>query len=248
MSMLNPHFFFILFIILISFHPIFGQNEAKPNEVGKMQFGVNFSPDINYRRLYANEKSSFTNFTLNYRDENELAKLSLSTGFNFCYQVNSFFGIETGVQYANKGYTAFNLGLAFEPRDSNDPGIPFDIISVYSYHFFDFPLRVNFTIGKKDVRFFSSVGLIVNGMFRTTRTDFLTFSDRTEKRKFKIDEGFNRFNVSSLISLGVDYRLTEKTNLRLEPTFRYTILPITNTPITAQLYNVGLNMGYYFGF
>lgn len=247
--MMANHMVILFLLVLISSNSTFGQNDDNSNrDVPKLQFGINFSPDVNYRRLYANDKTSTTDFVVNYRNENEFAKLSFSTGFNLSYQINSFFGIETGVQYANKGYTAFNLGLAFEPRDSNDPGIPLDIISVYSYHFFDFPLRVNFTIGKKDVRFFSSVGLIFNGIFGTTRTDFLTFSDKTSKRKFKIDEGFNRFNVSSLISLGIDYRLTEKTNLRLEPTVRYGLFPIINAPLSEHLYSVGLNFGYYFGF
>lgn len=48
-----------------------------------------------------------------------------------------------------------------------------------------------------------------------------------------------------MISAGIDYRMNDRMNLRVEPTFRYGVMKITDAPITAYLFNAGLNIGYY---
>jgi hypothetical protein len=49
------------------------------------------------------------------------------------------------------------------------------------------------------------------------------------------------------MSAGVDYRINEKMNLRIEPTFRYGVLKIIDMPVTGYLYSGGINVAYYYG-
>jgi hypothetical protein len=49
------------------------------------------------------------------------------------------------------------------------------------------------------------------------------------------------------MSVGIDYRINEKMNLRIEPTFRYGVLKIIDTPVTGYLYSGGINVVYYYG-
>jgi hypothetical protein len=49
-----------------------------------------------------------------------------------------------------------------------------------------------------------------------------------------------------LISAGAEYKIKNKMYVRIEPTFRYGVLKIIDAPVTAYLWNAGLNMGFYY--
>ena len=57
----------------------------------------------------------------------------------------------------------------------------------------------------------------------------------------------NRVNLSPMLSLGIDYKINDKMNLRVEPTARFGVLSVLDGSIKEYLYSGGLNLSYYFG-
>lgn len=78
-------------------------------------------------------------------------------------------------------------------------------------------------------------------------TNILYYSDRKDKQKSPTNFDYNKVNISPTVSVGFDYKINSRMNLRVEPTFRYGVLKITKTPVTGYLYSGGLNVSYYFG-
>ena len=80
-----------------------------------------------------------------------------------------------------------------------------------------------------------------------TKKKINTYPDPTTKETEPVNYNYRRFNISPTISVGFDYKVNSRMNLRVEPTFRYGILTIIDAPIHGYLYNAGLNISYYFG-
>lgn len=137
----------ILFATLILGASVsYGQNKStsSENEAKGFQLGLNASPDYCFRTM----PSYF-----------EVPKLGYTFGLNTAYQFNQFFSVETGLHYSNKGTQTSMLDLVFiQP----EPLVPNQAKYIYNYHFIDIPLKANFTLGSRKIRFFTSVGLTVN--------------------------------------------------------------------------------------
>jgi hypothetical protein len=70
---------------------------------------------------------------------------------------------------------------------------------------------------------------------------------KTETEKQTSLYGYNRLNISPLVSAGIDWQLNHRNSIRIEPTFRYGVLKIIDAPLTGYLWSAGLNLSYYFG-
>jgi len=163
-------------------------------------------------------------------------------------------GIELGIQFSNKGYQANVENLTF--GDLIDPRrgfvyttlLPTKVRFIYNYYYFDIPLKINYIFGKKKIRFITSAGLATNIFIKETLSSIIDYSDGTsEKYSQQSSDENNTVNLSPFVSAGIDYKLNERNNLRIEPTFRYGVLKINNYPISDYLWNAGLNISYYFG-
>lgn len=238
---------------------LFGQEEQKetpPAEFAKVQIGANFSPDYCFRTLKNNDGSSSSEQVLNWRNENETGKLGYTTGLNAIFNFKKNIGIEAGIQFSNKGYQTkiqdLTLGSAIDPRRGfayNASGAaPIRAKFIYNDYYIDIPLKANFVFGKKKIRFITSVGLTTNIFIKEISTSVIEYNDGTsDKKSQSTTYDYNRVNISPIVSLGIDWKLNSKNNLRIEPTFRYGVLKITNEPLTDYLWNAGLNISYYFG-
>jgi hypothetical protein len=85
----------------------YGQETSKgtpTEEYKKIQFGINFSPDFAYRILKNNDVTSDKDFIIDVRNKVETAKLGYTAGLNVCFNIKKTIGLETGIQYSNKGY------------------------------------------------------------------------------------------------------------------------------------------------
>ena len=235
---------FLLLLITLSSN---GQNTDKKVSTAdfrRVQIGINFSPDICFRTLKNNYGRSTSDLIIKRNNENEIVKFGYTAGLNVCFNIKRFVGIETGIQYSNKGYQTKTIDYT---SGQPSPFAPKEGQFIFNFHFIDIPLKVNFTIGKKKVRFFTSVGLTTNIFIKETQTSILKYTDRTDRNTKQTTYDYNRINISPTISLGIDYKINSRMNLRIEPTFRYGVLKIIDAPVTGYLYNGGLNISYYFG-
>lgn len=231
----------------------FGQDNA--TETHKLLIGVTASPDICFRTLQNTDGSSTTDMIIDLRNDNESPKFSYSTGLSFCYNLTRHWGIETGLQYSNKGFKFVNSDPTFS--DQIDPRYgfiytpqgptPTKITFIYNFNYLDIPLRTIFTVGNRKVRFISSVGITTNILISATNTSIVEYENADTDRKTQ-EQGYDykTVNFSPTASVGIDWQLCDKFNLRVEPTFRYGLLKIIDAPITEYLWSGGLNLTCYY--
>jgi hypothetical protein len=235
----------LIAIVFSSSYHLFAQTETV--DFKKFQLGINYSADMNYRYLQKNENSSVSNFTIQNRDQNELPKYGNTFGINLAYQLKRNLSLETGLQYSNKGYV-FKTTL-LTTIDPGDPLVFGDVRLFHIYEYLGIPLKINYFLGKKSLRFVSSLGICPNFLIQD-KSKYIYESPNGERRNVsKNNDDYNKFNLSATASVGIDYRISDRMNIRLEPTCRYGLLKIIdNTPVTAYLFNAGVNLSYYVGF
>ena len=236
-------FIWTLFLFSCS---VYGQDNAA-TKVRKFFISANFSPDYCYRTLIKNDKSITDSAWTNAKsilDTIEVAKFGYTSGLVIGYQLKDFIGIETGIQYSNKGYKTVPIMTIY---DWNKPGAL--ATNIFSHSYLDFPLRVNFTFFKKKVQVIASVGVVLNYIVQssiktipqTPTTDF-----NTQKNINHYD--FKKINLSPTVSVGLKYKLNDRVSLRAEPTFRYGLFNMDDKDFAGRhLWNLGLNVGVYVG-
>jgi hypothetical protein len=235
------------FLLLLTSCRLFGQDkESSTPDLKRVLIGFNVSPNICYRTLKVNDGSLLSAGIVMSRNENETVKLGYSAGLNMCLNVKRSFGIEAGIQYSNTGFRSKMMILnPLQP----DPFVPNKAKSIYNFHYVDIPIKANFTTDEGKIRVFTSLGLTANFFIKETVTRVLVFCDHTDRKTGLTSESdsYNKLNFSPTMSVGIDYRINEKMNLRIEPTFRYGVLKIIDTPVTGYLYSGGINVVYYYG-
>jgi len=252
-------------LLLIGFTScLYGQEKDKSTTTDvfrRWQIGINFSPDYDYRILKLSDTSALGRYTLKERNEGETAKFGFSVGLNLIYNCNKTIGIETGVQFSDKGYQYKMDGSDLTFPDMTDPRSGFiyngssgSVIESLKYtdhfYYFDIPLKVNFNFGNGKVRFISSTGIVTNIFIADKVSTVVHYSNRKTDRysNKNTHEKFNSINLSPMISLGIDWKISNRQHIKIEPTFRYGVLKIINSQLTGYLWNAGINFGYYFGF
>lgn len=230
----------------------FGQiNSSKANLVtsrtNKLQFGVNFSPDICYRTLVNSDGSQSSEMIKTFRDTIEAPKFGFTAGLNANYQIKKNWSIEAGIHYSNKGFQTQKKYLIFVDPNQPVPDPQYHVKFVDNFHCIDIPLKLNYTRGNQKLRFIGSIGLISNILVQHKQNMFIYYSGRTDKQDSPNQFDYNTFNISPTVSAGVDYQIKQGGSLRIEPSFRYNMLNFIEAPLSGRLYSIGLNLGYYWG-
>ena|GEM_PF-6613623 len=118
---------------------------------------------------------------------------------------------------------------------------------IFNYHQFGFAFELNAFVGKRKLRMIASAGLVANFLADESTTIKLSYDESEEVVYSSQLEEAESFNLSALISLGADYALSQRVSFRAEPSFRYGLEKMCiGTPITAYLWNAGINLGCYF--
>lgn len=242
--------------LLICFATI-SLSAQEPSSAGlrKLQIGVNFSTDYCYRTVVNNYDNPDMDWNIKSRNDRETPKFGYTTGVNLTYNLNKTIGFEIGLQFSNKGYQTETFNLTFGDQiDSpggltniEDSELPTLAKIIYSYQYLDVPLKANFSFGKRKLRFTTSAGIVTNFFINEITTGVFEYGDGSKKRNSTYGVmHFNTTNLSPMISVGIDYKISPKLNLKAEPTFRYGVLKISDTPITEYLWNCGVNVGCYY--
>jgi hypothetical protein len=118
---------------------------------------------------------------------------------------------------------------------------------ISNFIYADIPLKIFFRHGEKRIQFISGIGITTNFLIKVTQTNIFKYKNgEVERKTEKQPYDFRSINISPTVSFGIAYQLTSKLNLRAEPAFRYGIIKITDTPITAYLWSAGLNFSCYY--
>ncbi len=248
--------FFFLLLISTGLFAQDQQKSAPAADFKKFQVGINVSPDYSFRVLKNNDGSAYSNDVIKSRNSYEVPKLSYTAGLDLTYNFKKHIGIEIGIQYSNKGYQTrmqdLILGSMIDPRRgfaySTTGPVPTQGKIIYNDYYLDIPLKANFTLGEKKIRFIVSAGIVTNIFLKETVTSVFDYQDGSHTRKTTASGyDYNQLDISPMISAGINWKLNNRSDLKIEPTFRYGVLKIIDAPVTGYLWSAGLNVGYYLG-
>jgi hypothetical protein len=233
-------------LLLLNFS-VFGheKNDTLFSKQRRFSIGINTSPDYCYRALTKNDNSIsdvIWNSAKNYEDSIEKPKFGYTFGINFCYQITKRVSIEAGIQYSNKGYKT----IPIETISSIDFTRVGKAKNIISHKYFDFPVKVTYIFFDKRIQFIASLGVTLNALVKTS---IYSIPEDKSKNEFntEIDYPYEKINLSPTFSAGIKYKLKERMNLLAEPTVRYSILNIDQKSYkSTHLWNLGLNIGYYY--
>jgi Outer membrane protein beta-barrel domain len=245
------HQLFSLFILFSS--SLIGQEETpKPvnNDFKHFQIGVNYSPEIAYRKLI-NLDGSFTSLsTIAFKNQSSLIKFGFTTGVSGRYNFTKHFAIETGIHYSNKGYSSQKI-FALQSQNDSTATIIGKSRQTSSFRYIDIPLKASITFCERNrIRFTASAGLVTNIFLTSLTKDVLDYTEGGKRISKTFDQkNYSKATLSATAGIGIDYTLNKSMNLRVEPGFRYGITRINNQPpVSARLWDIGINIGYYISF
>lgn len=224
--------------------PLF-THAQKSEESSRFQFGISFSPDLQYRWLRVKEETGYTSQIVEIRNEMEQPKFGITTGLNVKYVFNNRWSLQSGIIYSNNGYkTKKTEAIWPEP----DPSLATHIRSKYDIHYVNVPFIVNYAIGKGKMKLLINSGLVLNTFIQENFKGWLYYSDDTKETfTSKTNSGYRRFMFSGLIGAGVQYEPNKKSEFRIMPTFRCGLPSISkNTPISGNLWSLGIDFSCFF--
>lgn len=235
----------ILFIIAVL--SISGlQAQTAPAKTLRLSIGLTFSPDYSYRALKNNGGDDNTDLVISNRNKLETGKLGYTGGIAINLCCSGQIGFETGLAYSNKGYRMKERELTYPQPD---PLLPVREKTTYNFRYIDIPVKISDRLGKGNLVFVAGAGLVMN--FLVNENEEINFyyqdgSSRKDRRSSMAE--VKKFNLSPMISFGIEYKLSDKLYLKAEPVFRYGILKTIDQPVAEHLWNAGLGIGCYYSF
>jgi hypothetical protein len=216
-------------------------NEIQAGTFKRFEISISAAPEICYRTLLNNDGSQMSTSIINLRNETETVKLGYTGGFHLGYNFNERFGFQTGIQYANRGFSTKKIDIA---GSLMDPVIPESFKYNYNYHYLEIPTKVNFSFGTNRMRLTTSAGVSSAFLIKQSRTYIGYYKDTTTRQDITSIDTYNRFNLFATISAGLEMRISPIMSIKVEPTFRYGLLKITDTPVSGHWYSGGVNVSY----
>lgn len=233
----------IIFILLALPFVGFGQSDVDNSK--RLSVGFNYEINTGFRQL---NYTGINEEIGNVRNESETPKLGFTTGLNIRYQFTPKITADLGFLFANKGMQVKQLDINWAVNTSNAPNYA-DID--YVFKSFVIPLKVNYqfkTAEKWNV--YATTGAALN-FFMLRNTIYTTYKDEvifSENKNIQRD-GFRKITHSVLLGIGVNYELTNKITLNVEPIYRRYISSISLQESGKEyLYSTGINAVVLFNF
>ena len=206
-------------------------------KASKWNLGFSFSPDYCYRTL----KSDAAIADLKeIRDTLEVPKFGYTFGVNIIYYFRKKIVLETGILFSDKGERTKKLTFQNLPAGQSPNYYAYN----FHYYYLDIPLKVDYYLLTKKIKMYLTAGLSCN-ILLTQKTTLREGHDNTEvvRNASNVDTKPNRINVAVLFGAGLNYKVNEKLDLKVEPIYSRSITPINGAPIKSYLYSFGLNLG-----
>lgn len=131
----------------------------------------------------------------------------------------------------------------FDPAKANLSPVSNSLHQTFSY--LEMPLILRYKLIDKSIDFNLIGGLSYNLLVNNSVHTFI------DGKKYSVGEteGLNPFMVSSSVGMGMEYGLTRKISLNLEPMFRYYLNPFSEMPgVKTHPYSFGVFSGLFYKF
>ena len=212
----------------------------------RWSIGLNVAPALAYRDLKLVDGSVFPASLVDARNDLEDPRFGGSIAIMAAYSFNERFAIEAGIGYTLHGWQLDLDELSF--GDPIDPRRGFvyateDLVinSIrQEFHYLDVPIRGTITFGNGRWRSVTGIGGSLNFLMRAANVSVIN----DERRATELDY-YEDLNFTVTGSTGIAFVPKGRSEFRLEPTFRYALLPIIDAPITGYLWSAGVNFGWY---
>lgn len=228
-------------LLMIASFSLFGQ-QAIDLPDSKLRIGAGFSPNYSYRTLKGTTDQAQTAKEL--RNEIELPKFGYSAGISLVYEINPLFALETGVFFTDRGekIEALDVGSV----NQSEPVGTVDI--VYHYQYLDIPIKANYYFIQGRIKVFASAGVSVNLLVNEFNKPTVKYYDGTTNKHTNYTNNLEPFNLQLLIGAGIEYYLSEKFNIRIEPLFRRSVISVVDASLKQYPYSLGANITLWYKF
>jgi len=227
-------FFIIFFPILFTAQTI---DSLKPK---KFAIGINYSPDYCYQIL----NKSTTNNPI------ELPKYGYTAGITFLSNLGKHISLETGLFISDKGRNSINNLSYYLAPDGSAQVFSFAKID-HHYYYVDIPVKVNFNILSKRLKLYISIGAATDVFLRIKSVSHISDINGNTKTTVYTNNSISsvsRLNFSGILGIGISYDLTKRWGLKIEPTYRQYLIPITDFNVKKYFYSIGANVGVSYRF
>jgi hypothetical protein len=213
-----------------------------------------------------------------FADNSKSGNVNMSYGINIAYEINSRLSIRSGINRVNLGYdtddisvasqaqqaapiptisyanTTANLRISDSPTagdllpinrseiNAEAPGI--DGFLTQEFGYLEVPLEIKYKLIDKKIGIHLVGGL--SSLFLTDNS--ITVSSNDLIINVGEANNINNISFSTNIGFGLDYKLTKKVLLNLEPIFKYQLNTFSNENSGFRPYTIGVYTGLSFRF
>lgn len=240
------------------------KKEDEATNLNKWSVGTNAAP------IYFSSLGKGSSLDAQFNENSKSGEVTMSYGVSASYALNKKLSVRSGINKVNIGYNTNNvivfesIGLSSNSRalknvDSNNSGENFSLISGESVSnlindpfikttntsvnqslgFIEIPLEIEYALINKKFGFniiggFSSFILSNNELFSEFNGNRTRIGEATN---------LNKVSYSANFGLGLNYKITKKLDLNLEPLFKYQINTFNNTSGNFKPYFIGVYTG-----
>ncbi len=220
---------YIVILCLILSTPLFAQKE------GRFQVGLNLTPNLNFKKIDVSGDAA-------------VPRAGLSFGANASYYFKPNLSLETGINMAFRNYRVNNtIELADIYREQVEIPVPDKIKYFEKFQFLEAPVTLNYFSNHKKIRLITSLGISTNFFLNYRIREQYFFPDRMEEVRpdYNYAALNKRVTFSPLVSVGIDYKISNNLSFRIQPTARFNIQE-KNSIVKA--FSTGINFGTYYRF
>ena len=240
------------------------KKEDDATSLNKWSVGTNAAP------IYFSSLGKGSSLDAQFNENSKSGEVTMSYGVSASYALNKKLSVRSGINKVNIGYNTNNvivfesIGLSSSSRalknvDTNNSGENFSLISGESVSnlinepfiktsntsvnqslgFIEIPLEIEYALINKKFGFniiggFSSFILSNNELFSEFNGNRTRIGEATN---------LNKVSYSANFGLGLNYKITKKLDLNLEPLFKYQINTFNNTSGNFKPYFIGVYTG-----
>lgn len=207
----------------------------------KIQVGALYAPNYCYRTLKSTADASWLS---DNRNSSEIPKFGFNAGLTLRYRIATRVSIGFEIVFSDKGEKTKKYPLENSLTTNEALKAPTAISYKYHYQYLDMPVKVNYLLCTGKTSFFITAGISVNAFINRTTGITTSYDDGSETKTKSIQHPkFEKINFAVLGGFGMNYDLTAKYTLRVEPIYERSLNAISNTPVKSYLYALGINFG-----
>ncbi len=173
-------------------------------------------------------------------------KMNYRIGFNYEQKLAEKIWFKTGARFAKIGFVDSHLSdLRWGSENVSgtwvkDPSLPHEIKDIVEYSFIEVPAIIRFEFTDKRWQPFFEVG-IGNNFY--LKSKFIQKTDIRKDFSESREPDVNKYQLSGILSIGVNYAFCEDFKLFLQPVYRHHITQVNDMSSEIHLINYGVEVG-----